>query len=634
MMGYWWLFLLGLLGGWLIELAIDYTWWRKRHRASADEAARRLGEIEQFRKEVESREARLALRERDAGERETVQSGRDADLLLQAKRIDERGEAILRTEQRLDGRRVELEKLATSLGERDRTSNERLHVIKLAETRFADRQSRLDAADVEAAKREAMLGSRESGIKRWEQRILAKEKELHGLEAEAARAARDAERWRRQYHGMRALIDQRYRRDDGADDLGIIQGINRHAETLLNDLGITSFVRLAETPLGELSRLAEQGGPDLALADPMSWAEQAALLVDRDFIGFETLKAKLRGDVSADERLAATDIALESGPPLADDDAVDGGGPDEARAGQGRPVADEGQWSERDDDVLVIVADRAPAAVRSDAVSDGAAPGSLPVEAAPGERDADEAVSDGVASGDLTTASSSGIEPLVITSDSSESVGSDSVGFEPVGSGSTLNVSIESDSAAVEQVAESGDAFRLTADPKPVDGSKGEADDAPSAVLTTEAPVPSIASARPRSPRGKPRAARPQKVADVSQAKSLADVPPDAAETPESVVLPESLVTPEAVSEAVADTREGRAEVGAAPQDDGAVPAHRDEAFERLTPENEVEQREVETITSSTAAPVGQPEAEPARRPERSPFSGQPSRGGGRRRRR
>ena len=99
-------------------------------------------------------------------------------------------------------------------------------------------------------------------------------------------------------------------------------------------------------------------------------------------------------------------------------------------------------------------------------------------------------------------------------------------------------------------------------------------------------------------------------------------------------MLPEVAVTPEAVTEPATDTREGRAEVGAAPQHDGEGPAHRDEAFERLMPENEAEQREVETITSSTAAPVGQPEAEPARRPERSPFSGQPSRGGGRRRRR
>ena len=72
MTGFWWL-LLGLLGGWLIELAIDYTWWRKRHRAAADEAARRLGEIDQVRKDLDSRDARLALRERDAGERETVE---------------------------------------------------------------------------------------------------------------------------------------------------------------------------------------------------------------------------------------------------------------------------------------------------------------------------------------------------------------------------------------------------------------------------------------------------------------------------------------------------------------------------------------------------------------------------------
>ena len=313
MTGFWWL-LLGLLGGWLIELAIDYTWWRKRHRAAEDVLARRLGEVEQMRKEVDSREARLALRERDAGERETVQSGRDADLLLQAKRVDERGEAILRTEQRLDARRAELEKQAAMLAERDRLSAERLQAARTAEARSEEAQARLDAGETEAAKREAMLASRESGIKRWEQRILIKEKELHGLEAEAARSARDAERWRRQYHGMRALIDQQYRGDQGEDDLTVIQGVSPRAEQLLRGLGVTSFVRLAETPLGELSRLVEQGGAELALSDPMSWAEQAALLVDRDFIGFESLKARLRGDVTDVGVIAAADMALESAP--------------------------------------------------------------------------------------------------------------------------------------------------------------------------------------------------------------------------------------------------------------------------------------------------------------------------------
>ena len=346
MTGFWWL-LLGLLGGWLIELAIDYTWWRKRHRAAADEAARRLGEIDQVRKDLDSRDARLALRERDAGERETVQSGRDADLLLQAKRIDERGEAILRTEQRLDARRAELEKQAAALAERDRLSAERLHAARELEGRASDAQARVDAGEAEAAKREAMLASRESGIKRWEQRILAKEKELHGLEAEAARAARDAERWRRQYHGMRALIDQQYRGDDGEDDLKVIQGIGPKAERMLRALGVTSFARLAETPLGELSRLVEQGGAELALSDPMSWAEQAALLVDRDFIGFESLKARLRGDVTDVESIPAADMTLESAPaPVEETEAspadaiVDDGAPPAADAEAGAIVAE------------------------------------------------------------------------------------------------------------------------------------------------------------------------------------------------------------------------------------------------------------------------------------------------------
>lgn len=515
MMGYWWLFLLGLLGGWLIELAIDYTWWRKRHRAAAEETTRRFGEIEQLRKELESRDTRLALRERDAGERETVQSGRDADLLLQAKRVDERGEAILRTEQRLDARRVELEKLAASLGERERVSNDRLSLVRLAEARFEERQTELDAADVEASKREAMLGSRESGIKRWEQRVLTKEKELHGLEAEAARAARDAERWRRQYHGMRALIDQRYRRDDGADDLTVIHGIDRRAEALLNDLGINSFARLAETPLGELSRLAEQGGPRLALTDPMSWAEQAVLLLDRDFIGFEALKARLRGDVPADAAIAATDITLESGPPLVDED--DSRRPDtsEVDAATRADGADgEHVFEVTDDSLASADASVEPEAEALDGGDSLTGPSPDDVSAA-----AEVAVDDpGPAQARLHLDAASGVDadlagagtpdPLALPDDAADETGREASGPEaaasavraPRGRGRAARAQKPDESAqpASAQAGRGGDDFEMVVQES--ESSAGEAEAVESALASAAAPAPNGSSRQPQRP--------------------------------------------------------------------------------------------------------------------------------------
>lgn len=572
-MGYWWLFLFGLLGGWLIELAIDYAWWRKRHRAAAQETARRLGEIEQLRQQLESRDTRLALREREAGERETVLSGRDADLLLQAKRIDERGEAILRTEQRLDARRAELEKLAASLGERDRFSSERLDVIKQAEARFNERQSQLDAADVEAAKREAMLGSRESGIKRWEQRVLTKEKELHGLEAEAARAARDAERWRRQYHGMRALIDQRYRRDDGADDLSVIHGIDRRAEAMLEELGISSFARLAETPLGELSRLAEQGGPRLALADPMSWAEQAALLVDRDFIGFESLKARLRGDLPADELLAATDIALESGPALVDEG-------DDGRIQQG---ADGGAAIETTVDAV------GDAGQGAGGVADAAAEASIDSGAATEADGSDELARADDPDGDVLviTDGDSAVEASAEAADQREPMSAEStadvspVDVSPVDAPpadlSPVAASAVDDSSSTQEQLELG---------APSDESIGAATEA---TVSTDA----ASAGRGRQARGKGRGARSLKAA--APARTAGTGSPQAA-TPALADEPDNSL------DDIADSR----------QHEDASAARGDDEFETVVQE------------SGSAS----------RHPERSPLSGPPSRGGGRRRRR
>ena len=320
MTGLWWL-LLGLLGGWLIELAIDYGWWRKRHRALQSEIAGQRGELERDREAIAAREAQASHREQELGERETVLNGRDADLMAQAKRIDERGEAITRSEQRLDSWRADLDRQASTLADRERDIAQRHQVLRDGEVKYNERNDRLVAAEADADKRHSMLASRESGLTKWEQRVLAKEKDVNRREAEATRLARDAERWRRHFHGMRALIDDHYRNSDGTDDLKVIHGVGRSGEKLLRSLGIVTFSRLAEAPLGELSRVAERGGADLALADPMSWAEQAQRLAERDYIGFENLKARLRGDIPP-EGAVVTEIFEPEGY-----DSADGDGP-------------------------------------------------------------------------------------------------------------------------------------------------------------------------------------------------------------------------------------------------------------------------------------------------------------------
>ena len=89
----WWL-LLGLLAGWLVELAIDFGWWRKRHAALKAQVDEQRAALEREREGLSGREAQASLREGELAEREAVLNGRDADVMSQARRIDERSEAL------------------------------------------------------------------------------------------------------------------------------------------------------------------------------------------------------------------------------------------------------------------------------------------------------------------------------------------------------------------------------------------------------------------------------------------------------------------------------------------------------------------------------------------------------------
>lgn len=121
------------------------------------------------------------------------------------------------------------------------------------------------------------------------------------------------------------------------------------------------------------------------------------------------------------------------------------------------------------------------------------------------------------------------------------------------------------------------------------------------------------ASGQDRPARSKGRAARLLKAPAAEQALDRPDPPAEAREN-------------------ATDSVEADQEAGASQRDAEAV--WHDEALAVATHDIEADPREAETIVPSATAPAGQAESAPGRRPERPPFSGQPSRGGGRRRRR
>ena len=77
------------------------------------------------------------------------------------------------------------------------------------------------------------------------------------------------------------------------DDLKVIEGIGPKIEGLLHDSGIMTFAQLAATPLINLQVILMEA--DMRIADPSTWAEQAALAVEGHWDTLKKLQDELKG---------------------------------------------------------------------------------------------------------------------------------------------------------------------------------------------------------------------------------------------------------------------------------------------------------------------------------------------------
>ena len=83
----------------------------------------------------------------------------------------------------------------------------------------------------------------------------------------------------------------------GKDDLEIIEGIGPKIAVVLIENGITTFAKLAEAKPEAVTAMLKTSGGRFSLANPESWAEQAALLRDGRMDEFKTLTDALVGGV-------------------------------------------------------------------------------------------------------------------------------------------------------------------------------------------------------------------------------------------------------------------------------------------------------------------------------------------------
>ncbi len=287
---------LGLLIGWAIEFAIDFLYWRKKAQEEAEALAQQESVLLAQQTELGHRQATLRLREKEMADLQASLASRDAELLQQARRVEERSDDLSRVEQAIEKRRADLDRMGLTLNERDKEIAARGEQLRSKEVNYNRRLDTLESTEAELARRVAVVSNREEAMQSWEGRILSREHDVADREASvnyhANRIANDAAG----YEAVKHLLKQHYRTAEGRDRLQALVGIDDRAVELLNQAGIRTFERLAETSMGELTRLMEAAGPRYALANPLSWAEQAGLFLAEDWVALDNLQAELKGE--------------------------------------------------------------------------------------------------------------------------------------------------------------------------------------------------------------------------------------------------------------------------------------------------------------------------------------------------
>jgi large subunit ribosomal protein L20 len=79
------------------------------------------------------------------------------------------------------------------------------------------------------------------------------------------------------------------------DDLVKIEGVGPKINELLLAAGITTFKKLADTPVSTLKKMLALAGSSFKSWDPTTWPEQAALAAKGDWVAFEKLTKELKG---------------------------------------------------------------------------------------------------------------------------------------------------------------------------------------------------------------------------------------------------------------------------------------------------------------------------------------------------
>jgi predicted flap endonuclease-1-like 5' DNA nuclease len=86
----------------------------------------------------------------------------------------------------------------------------------------------------------------------------------------------------------------------GPDNLEIIEGIGPSIANLMRSSGVNTFAKLAGMSIAGLQAILDKGGPRFRVANPQTWAEQAALAVANRWADLRRLQDALDAGLRRD----------------------------------------------------------------------------------------------------------------------------------------------------------------------------------------------------------------------------------------------------------------------------------------------------------------------------------------------
>lgn len=82
-----------------------------------------------------------------------------------------------------------------------------------------------------------------------------------------------------------------------ADDLTVIEGIGPKISELFKENGLKTFTQVATASVADMRAILDKGGARFRIANPSTWAQQAALAAENQWSALKQLQDELSGGV-------------------------------------------------------------------------------------------------------------------------------------------------------------------------------------------------------------------------------------------------------------------------------------------------------------------------------------------------